>query len=50
MWNLKYVNGLIYKTNSDVEKKLMVTKGDGGEGEINREVEVDAYVLPYMDS
>ena len=27
MWNLKYVNGLIYKTNSDVEKKLMVTKG-----------------------
>ena len=35
---------------TDVEKKLMVTKGDGGEGEMNREVEVDAYVLPYMDS
>ena len=29
MWNLKYVNGLIYKTetDSDIENKLMVTKG-----------------------
>jgi len=29
MWNLKYVNELIYKTetDSDIEKKLLVTKG-----------------------
>ena len=35
MWNLKIndTNELIYKTErlSDIENKLMVTKGDGGE-------------------
>ena len=41
MWNLKYdTNELIYKTETDsdietdIENKLMVTKGEGG-GEIN---------------
>ena len=33
MWNLKYdTNELIYKTNrlTDIENKLMVTKGESG--------------------
>ena len=33
MWNLKYdTNELIYKieTDSDIENKFMVTKGEGG--------------------
>ena len=52
MWTLK--NGTTYLQNrnrvADVEKKPMVTKGEGGEGEINREIGVDTYVLPYTDS
>ena len=52
MWTLK--NGTTYLQNrnrvADVEKKPMVTKGEGGEGEIHRESGVDTYVLPYTDS
>ena len=33
MWNLKYTNELSYKTktDSDIENKLMLTKGEEGE-------------------
>ena len=49
---LKMVQTYLQNRNrvADVEKKPMVTKGEGGEGEINREIGVDTYVLPYMDS
>ena len=31
MWNLKYdTNELIYKTNTDIENKFMVIKGETG--------------------
>ena len=36
MWNLKYdTNELVYKTETDSQRKLMVTKGKGGRGGIN---------------
>ena len=49
---LKMVQTYLQNRNraTDVEKNLMVTKGEGGEWEINREIGVDTYVLPYMDS
>ena len=48
MRNLKNVtNEPIYKTETYVENKLMVTKGEGGEG-INREIGIDTYTLLYI--
>ena len=36
MWNLKYgTSELIYEIDSDTETKLMVPKGEKGEGERN---------------
>ena len=51
MWNLKYdTNELIYETNrlTDIENKLMVPKGRGGDGRINYEFGIKRYTLLYV--
>ena len=51
MQNLKYyTKELIYKTETDtyIENKLMVTKGERGEGERNWEIGIDIYTLLYI--
>ena len=50
MQNLKYyTKELIYKTETDtyIENKLMVTKGERGEGGINKEFGISRYKLQY---
>ena len=55
MWNLKFkndANKLIYKTETDtetLEKKCMVTKGEGWRGGINWEFTVNIYILLYRE-
>ena len=42
MWNLKYdTNELIYETETDIENRLVVAKGEG----IVREFGIDMYTL-----
>ena len=49
MWNLKYdTNELIYKTETDLENKVMVTKGEKGREGINWEIGTDIYTLLYI--
>ena len=51
MWNLKKYVHLTYLKNrngvTDVENKLMVTKGEKGGG-INWEIGIDIYTLLYI--
>ena len=50
MWNLKNnTKELIWKTNrlTDIEKKLMITKGES-KGGIYSEFGINRYTLPYV--
>ena len=48
MWNLKYdTKEFIYKTETDIENKLMITKGGSG-GRIILEFEISRYKLLYI--
>ena len=50
LWNLKYdTDELIYETDSDIENKLMVTKGEGDGGGINWEFGISRCKLLYLE-
>ena len=41
-------NELIYKTETDLEKGLMVTSGEGWVGGLDWEFKIDRYTLLYL--
>ena len=52
MWSLKKMIQMNYVQNrnrpTDIEDKLMVTKGERGWGEINQEFGINRYTLLYI--
>ena len=48
MWNLKYTNELISKTETETENRLMVTKGEEWGGGIIWEFGTSRYKLLYV--
>ena len=50
MWNLKYgTDELIYKTEIDIEVRLMTTSGEGVKGGKDREFGISRCKLLYME-
>ena len=49
MWNLKYdTNELIYETETDIENRLVVAKGEGSGGERDWEFGFSRCKLVYI--
>ena len=44
MWNLKYD---IYETETHIENRLMIAKGEGTRGVMEWEIEISSYNLLY---
>ena len=51
MWNLKYTNKFVYKTEGNLQAQktnLCLPKGKEGEGGINQEFGISRYKLLYI--
>ena len=42
MWNLKYD---IYETETHIENRLMIAKGEGTRGVMEWEIEISSYII-----